>query len=129
MLRGGIVNPAINHLLSRVRHTNTLLIADIGFPSIVGVEVVDVSVVAGLPAVVDVLAAVLAVFRCGGATMSSEFRTTQSVEVQQNYEGVLRGVDVTWLPHREFKQRVPGAIGIIRTGDTTRFGNVLLESG
>ncbi len=32
MLERGILNPAINSLLSRIRHTNTLVIADRGFP-------------------------------------------------------------------------------------------------
>ena len=32
MLKSGILNPQINSLLSRVRHTNTLVIADRGFP-------------------------------------------------------------------------------------------------
>jgi D-ribose pyranase len=128
MLKQGIVNPAINHLLSRVRHTNTLLIADIGFPTISGIEVVDVSVIAGLPRVLDLVAAVLAEFRCGRATMALEFTEVQHVKVQQDYKDVLDGIDVAWMPHKELKQRVLQVVGIIRTGDTTRFGNVLLES-
>jgi D-ribose pyranose/furanose isomerase RbsD len=29
----------------------------------------------------------------------------------------------------EFKKRVPGAIGLIRTGDTIQYANVILISG
>jgi len=32
MLKTGILNPRILSLISRVRHTNTLVIADRGFP-------------------------------------------------------------------------------------------------
>ncbi|MEO7412085.1 MAG: RbsD/FucU domain-containing protein [Opitutaceae bacterium] len=32
MLKTGILNPALLQLLARVRHTNTLVIADRGFP-------------------------------------------------------------------------------------------------
>ena len=32
MLKTGILNPAVLSLLARVRHTNTLVIADRGFP-------------------------------------------------------------------------------------------------
>jgi len=32
MLKTGILNPLLNSLLSRVRHSNTLIIADRGFP-------------------------------------------------------------------------------------------------
>ena len=32
MIQQGILNPAVNDLLSRIRHTNTLVIADWAFP-------------------------------------------------------------------------------------------------
>jgi len=41
MLGTGILNPAINSLLSRVRHTNTLVIADRGFPFWPQIETVE----------------------------------------------------------------------------------------
>ena len=49
MLKTGILNPAINSLLSRVRHTNTLVIADRGFPFWPQIETVDISLVDGIP--------------------------------------------------------------------------------
>ena len=42
MLKTGILNPAINSLLSRVRHTNTLVVADRGFPFWPQIETVDI---------------------------------------------------------------------------------------
>jgi D-ribose pyranase len=41
---------------------------------------------------------------------------------------VLQGVPVSFEPHVEFKKRVPAAIGLIRTGDTTQYANIILES-
>ena len=38
MLKHGILNPALLELLGRFRHTNTLVIADRGFPFWPGVE-------------------------------------------------------------------------------------------
>ena len=32
------------------------------------------------------------------------------------------------LEHLQFKSRVPNAIGLIRTGDPTAYGNIILES-
>lgn len=128
MLREGLLNPHINHLLGRVRHTNTLIISDRGFPTIPGVEVVDISLIAGIPCVLDVLSAVLSNFQCNKAVMSEEFRRVQSLEVKSAYEAAFNTIEVNWVPHAEFKQKARDVIGIIRTGDTTRFGNVLLES-
>jgi D-ribose pyranase len=51
VLKTGILNPAINSLLSRVRHTNTLVIADRGFPYWPQIETVDISLVDNIPRV------------------------------------------------------------------------------
>jgi D-ribose pyranase len=37
-------------------------------------------------------------------------------------------VSITFEPHLELKKRVPQAIGLIRTGDTTAYGNIILTS-
>jgi D-ribose pyranase len=124
----GIINPAINSLLSRVRHTNTLLISDWGFPTLPGVEIIDISLMGGIPRVVDVLCALRINFSCGKGVMAAEFRQVSSVETVRAYEEQLTGISLTWEPHAQFKRRALDVVGIIRTGDTTRFGNVLLES-
>ena len=77
MLKTGILNPQINSLLARVRHTNMLAIADRGFPFWPMIETVDISLADGIPTVLQVLA----------------------------------------------------AIGLIRTGDTTQYANMILVSG
>ena len=128
MLVNGIINPAISSLLCRVRHTDSLIIADVGFPYVPHVETIDISLVSGVPCVLDVLRAVRLNFRCSKAVMSAEFREFHSETTVRSYEEALEGVSVMWEPHVSFKARAPKVIGIVRTGDTTRFGNVLLES-
>src|SRR5215213_6916362 len=58
MLRHGILNPQLLSLVARVRHTNALVIADRGFPSWPGLETIDLSLVDGVPTVLQVLAAI-----------------------------------------------------------------------
>lgn len=128
MLVNGIINPAINSLLCRVRHTNSLIVSDGGFPSFPGVETIDISLVAGVPRVIDVVRAVLENFACTRAVMASEFQNISPPETLQCYRDVLTGIQVDWESHLALKARAAGVVGIIRTGDTTRFGNVLLES-
>jgi D-ribose pyranase len=128
MIVNGIINPSINSLLSRVRHTNTLIIADRGFPHFPGVETVDISLVSGIPRVVDVLRAIRLNCHYGKGAMATEFREVNSPETLLCYEECLTDISMTWEAHALLKARVPAAIGIIRTGDATRYGNVLLES-
>jgi D-ribose pyranase len=128
MLISGILNPAINSLLSRVRHTNTLVIADRGFPYWPHIETVDISLVDDIPCVLQVLAAIKSNFSIGRVFAAQEFLSANSPLVASELENALLGIPITFEPHLEFKKRVPHAIGLIRTGDTTQYANLILES-
>jgi D-ribose pyranase len=128
MLKSGILNPAINSLLSRVRHTNTLVIADRGFPYWPHVETIDISLTNDIPRVMDVLAAVKANFAIGQVFAAAEFLSFNSPQTASALEDALLGIPITFEPHVDLKKRVPHAIGLIRTGDTTQYSNLILES-
>jgi D-ribose pyranase len=42
--------------------------------------------------------------------------------------GLTGSVPIELEPHTALKTRVPSAIGLIRTGDTTQYANMMLES-
>jgi D-ribose pyranase len=126
MLKKGILNPQINSLLSRIRHTNTLVIADRGFPFWPQVEIVDIALVDDIPTVLNVLEAISANFVIGKAWMASEFRDWNPASFVDGYTRLLPSIE--FEPHIEFKLRVPRAIGLIRTADTAPYANVILES-
>ena len=128
MFKTGILNPQINSLLSRVRHTNTLVIADRGFPFWPLIETVDISLIDGIPTVLDVLRAIRSNFQIGKAWMAEEFLKHNSAETAFAFAEALHGIEVQHEPHVEFKKRVPLAIGLIRTGDTIAYANMILES-
>jgi D-ribose pyranase len=128
MLKNGILNPAINSLLSRVRHTNTLVIADRGFTFWSQIETVDISLVDDIPRVIDVLTAIQRNFSIGRVFAAQEFLAGNSPQTASELEDALLGIPITFEPHIEFKKRVPSAIGLIRTGDTTQYSNLILES-
>lgn len=128
MIETGILNPAIASLLRRVRHTNTLVVADRGFPYWPMMETVDISLVDDVPTVSQVVEALLANYRIGAAWMAEEFRRENAAPVVDAFSDLLGSVSIAFEPHVEFKKRVPGAVGLIRTGDTTQYANVILES-
>lgn len=128
MLKTGVLNPQLLALLARVRHTNTLVISDRGFPFWPQIETVDLSLVDNVPTVLQVLAAIRPNFVVGKAWMAQEFLNANTNATRARFETALKGASVKFEPHVEFKLRVPHAIGLIRTGDTTQYGNVILES-
>ena len=128
MLKTGILNPRVLSLLARVRHTNTLVIADRGFPFWPQIETVDLSLVDNLPTVLDVLDALRPNFIVGQAWLAREFKRENTRKTQLAFAQALKGIPVTFEPHVQFKKRVPHAIGLIRTGDTVQYANLILES-
>lgn len=128
MLKTGILNPALNSLLSRVRHTNTVVIADRGFPFWPTIETVDLALVDDVPTVLQVLAALRPNFQIGRAWMAREFLRHNGAATRAAFAQALDGIVLRHEPHVAFKRRVPQAIGLIRTGDTTQYANLILES-
>jgi D-ribose pyranase len=128
MLKTGLLNPSVLSLLARVRHTNTLVIADRGFPFWPEVETVDLSLVDDVPTVLQVLGAIRANFIVGQAYLAAEFQAHNTPAVQAAFANALAGVPVAFEPHVEFKRRIPSAIGLIRTGDTIQYANLVLVS-
>jgi len=128
MLIGGILNPAINSLLCRVRHTNTLVIADRGFPFWPEIETIDISLVDDIPRVMDVLLAIKENYSIGRVYAAQQFLTANTPETISALDNALLGVPITYEPHDDLKKRVPKAIGLIRTGDTTQYANLIIES-
>ena len=128
MLKSGILNPRLLSLLAHVRHTNTLVIADRGFPFWPQIETVDLALVDDVPTVLQVLAAVRRSCVIGKAWMAKEFLRTNDRRTQTRFVVGLKGASLKFEPHVDFKKRVPNAIGLIRTGDTTSYANMILES-
>jgi len=129
MLKTGIVNPQILSLLARVRHTNTLVIADRGFPFWPQIETVDISLTDDVPTVLQVIAAIRPMFHAAQACMAGEFLAQNDGSVRDRFAKALEGIPVLHEAHVELKKRVPSAIGLIRTGDTIQYANLVLVSG
>jgi D-ribose pyranase len=129
MIENGLLNPHVLSLLARVRHTNSLVIADRGFPFWPQIETMDLSLVDDIPTVLQVLAAIRPNFRIAEAYMAREFDAQNDARTRQAFADALHGIPVMKEPHVEFKKRVPNAVGLIRTGDTIQYANVILVSG
>lgn len=128
MIKTGILNPALLELLARFRHTNTLVIADRGFPSWPGLQTVDLSLVDNVPTVLQVLDAVLAQSVVGSCTVATQFAANNTPATVDKLRASLGKIPLRTLEHNALKQEVPRAIGLIRTGDTTQYANIIIES-
>ena len=128
-MKKGILNPHLNSLLAKFRHTNSLVIADRGFPSWPKLETVDLSIVDDLPTVLQVLKAIRPNLSIARAYMASEFKKHNNAATRAGFARGLEGIPLSYEAHVKFKGRVPGSVGLVRTGDTIQYANMILVSG
>ena len=119
MIKTGILNPQINSLISRVRHTNTLVIADRGFPFWPEIETVDISLVDDVPTVVEVLQALRSNFVFGRAWMAREFLKSNDARTRSRFAAGLHGIAVSMSPMFSLNGACRGPSGSSARG--TRF--------
>lgn len=100
-----------------------------GFPFWPMIETVDISLVDGIPTVLQVLQAILPNFEISEIFMAQEFLKVNTSDICQAFAKAIAHIPLRYEAHVELKQRVPGAIGLIRTGDTIQYANMILVSG
>lgn len=124
MKKSGLLNPALARAVARLGHTNTFVIADCGLPIPPDVEVIDLSVVFGIPRFRDVLDAILDEVVSEGGIAAEEVRGRRA---NQWITDQISPVD--YVPHEEFKRLVSEASFVVRTGETTSYANVIVRCG
>ena len=125
MKQDRILNPKLIRLIAAIGHTQTLVIADAGLPVPKGVLVLDLSLVRGVPSFQQVLDAVLEELVVEGCCLAEEM-TQYNAELHQRVCSQMAGMPVD---HETFKVMIQQAHAIIRTGETSKYANIILYAG
>lgn len=128
MKTDGLLNPQILQAVAALGHTQLLVIADAGLPVPKGVPVIDVSVSGGIPGFFQVLEAVKGELVMESFIYANEMQT-QNPEGFRQLESTLSGLPMRAVAHTAFKALLEQANVIIRTGECSKFANVILIGG
>ena len=128
MKRGGILHPALSHLLASTGHTDYFTVCDRGFPVPVGPERIDLALVDGIPTVLDVLRAVHAEWAIDRVLISREMEEVSPDRVVE-LRDLLGDTPLKPVSHLELKRLSTTARATVRTGDTVPYANVIVVSG
>ncbi len=130
MKREGILNSEISRVLSYMGHTDRIAIGDCGLPIPDEVERIDLSLTFGEPRFLRVLELVLRDMKVEKIVLAEEIRT-QNPAVLHGIEALLEGqnVEAEYVPHTAFKAATRDCKAVIRTGETTPYANIILQSG
>jgi D-ribose pyranase len=128
MKKGGILNPALSHLLASTGHTDYFTICDRGYPVPVGPERIDLALVEGIPTVLDVLRAVADEWHLDRVVIAQEMTEVSPQRVEE-LRAILGEVPLQVMSHLELKRLSQTAKATVRTGDTTPYANIIVVSG
>lgn len=124
MKKSGLLNPTLVRAVARLGHTDMFVIADCGLPIPRSVEVIDLSLVFGVPRFAAVLDALMNEIVAEGAVAAEEVSGTEAEAWMLDKLPRL-----TYVPHEEFKRRVADAAFVVRSGETTPYANVMVKCG
>jgi D-ribose pyranase len=126
MKKQGILNRDLAGIFARLGHTDQIVIADCGLPIPDGVTCIDLAYRLGEPSFSTILDVVLDDLKVEKAIIASEIKDANAITEQQ----IKQQIDVLdYVSHEQFKQLTKQAKVIIRTGETTPYANIILQSG
>lgn len=127
MKKNGILNADISRVLSYLGHTDTIAVADCGLPIPDSTERIDLALKFGTPSFIEVLETVLDDMKVEKIVLAEEIRE-MNPEVEKQILALLPGVEVVYVPHTELKHQTEECKAVIRSGETTPYANVILQS-
>ncbi len=129
MKESGIINRDIAAAISKLGHGDLLMVADAGFAIPVGVDVVDISLSDNVPLVVDVLTELKKHFSVEKMYLSREVNEVNPSHSKKVSAAIGDHIEMELLEHNDLKALSRDVKAVIRTGDFTAYGNVILVSG
>lgn len=132
MKKSGIINSDISRVLSYMGHTDTICIGDCGLPVPDETERIDLAIRFGVPSFMEVLSVIAEDMKIEKIYLAEEIKTQNPVILSQ-IEELLQlknsQLQVEFITHCELKEQTKNCKAIIRTGETTPYANIILESG
>lgn len=130
MKRQGILNSDISRVLSYMGHTDCICVGDCGLPIPDEVERIDLALKFGVPTFMDTLKVVVEDMKIEKIVLAEEIKT-QNPTVLSEVEALFAGqnIEVEYVSHTELKTKTKDCKAVIRTGETTPYANIILQSG
>lgn len=138
MKKQGILNSDISRVLSYMGHTDRICIGDCGLPVPDETERIDLTVKFGQPRFMDVLSVVAGDMKIEKIILAEEI-VEKNPEVLKEVKFFFRqfetgcetgfAPEIQFVSHEELKELTKECKAVIRTGETTPYANIILQSG
>lgn len=130
MKKNGILNSEISRVLSYMGHTDRICIGDCGLPIPEQTQRIDLAVTFGQPTFMDVLKAVGTDMKIEKIILAEEIME-KNPEIHAEIINYFSDTapEIEFVSHVELKALTKECKAVIRTGETTPYANIILQSG
>ena len=130
MKKQGILNSDISRVLSYMGHTDCIAVGDCGLPIPDEVERIDLALEFGVPSFMDVLRVITKDMKVEKIVLAEEIRD-QNPKILGEIKELFAGqeLETVFVSHTELKKQTRECKAVIRTGETTPYANIILQSG
>lgn len=128
----GIINSDISRVLSYMGHTDRICIGDCGLPIPNETERIDLAFKLGKPAFMDVLKEVVSDMKIEKIILAEEIKIKNPKilsEIEDYFSKLGIKPEIEYVSHVELKLLTKECKAVIRTGETTPYANIILQSG
>ena len=128
MKKSTLINSEISYEISKMGHTDTLVVCDSGLPIPSGVKRIDLALKKGLPTFLDTLDTILEELEVEEVIIAKEI-IEESNELYKEIQKRFENITITTVAHEDFKVLTKDSKAIVRTGEFTPYANIILKSG
>ncbi|WIF95450.1 D-ribose pyranase [Caminicella sporogenes] len=128
MKKGTLLNSEIITEISKMGHTDKLVIADAGLPIPKDVKRIDISLIKGIPSFIETLDAVLKELKVESVIVAEEIKE-KNPDIHNELLKKFSNIEIKYVSHEQFKKITESAKAVVRTGECSPYANVILESG
>jgi D-ribose pyranase len=128
MKKTPLLHSALSHAIARLGHGDMIVIADAGLPVPEGTPCIDLAVTRGVPAFMQVLAAVLSEMQVERIVVARELRA-RSAAMYDEIVAAFPALTAQEIAHEELKALTRHARAVVRTGEFTPYANIVLVAG
>lgn len=128
MKKSTLINSEISYEISKMGHTDSIVVCDSGLPIPSGVKRIDLALKKGLPTFLDTLDTILEELEVEEVIIAEEI-IEASNDLYKEIEKRFSNITITTVSHEDFKILTKESKAIVRTGEFTPYANIILKSG
>ena len=122
MKKGTVLNSDISSVISRLGHTDTLVVCDAGLPIPKSTTRIDMALTQGVPSFMQVLGVVTNEMQVEAVIIAEEIK-------QHNPQLHENTIEIRYTTHEQFKQQTAESQAVIRSGECSPYANIILCAG